>query len=92
MATRGNRLDNKPFWTYYGKHNVSETYTCPIHKLISHQIEIKNLFGTIVGYLKWNSRGLGSMSRYIAIDKHKNRKWFIGKDVYCNECERWHFK
>lgn len=37
------------------------------------------------------SRG-GRWSKYIVIDKHKFINWFKGKDVYCNECDKWHFK
>ena len=89
MATRNNYYDNKPWWAHYGYDEITVKNTCPVHKLETHRQEIKNLFSTVIGYLKWN---IGTYSRYIVIAKHKYRTAFSGKDVYCEECKCWHFK
>lgn len=89
MATRGNRNDKKPFWAWYGYGMTTEKKTCPIHILIHHSVEIMNLAFKVIGHLEYNE---GNFSRYITIDKHKNRSIFYNKDVYCNQCECWHFK
>lgn len=137
VGTAHNMNENIPFWASLGNEVKTIAHTCRKNKLehtvVKHRQEIKNLFGTVIGYLVWNtsnprikqyvepkdystgmsggfgasdlklklqnlyltemieSRG-GRWSRYIVIDKCKNRHIFSGKDVYCEECNKWHFK
>lgn len=60
--------------------------TCPIHFHYHYTRRIL-FFGKYIGYMEWRTRG----SKYIVIDKHKFRSIFLFSDVYCKECDVWHF-
>jgi hypothetical protein len=85
---------NAPFWTILGKVIKTKSNNCrlnnPSHTIINCSQTIKIPFGKIIGRLVWNE---GNFGRYIETDYHKNSKYFLYsmKDVYCYECDEWHF-
>lgn len=94
VSTKYNRIDNAPVYTYYGPPVLVKKNICPEHKPDHERIAtwrkpIK-FFGNEIGFLQYKTGG--SFSQFIVVAKHKFRRFFFTKDVYCEECDQWHFK
>ena len=92
IGTKYNRIVKPPFYMFHGIRTEETISYCPqdIHysELTKYELKLP-ILGT-VGYYVRNQRKLNN-SCWIQITAHKYRKYFIFKDVYCKECDCWHF-
>lgn len=86
IGSRLNRHDTKPFWCYWGLYTEEKIQTCPVHFHFNYTRRILFIFKD-VGYMAWKTRG----SYYITINEHRYRNIFLFSDVYCKECNKWHY-
>lgn len=94
VSTRYNRYDTPPFYTYCGVAVLVGNNRCPEHRPEHERIATwrkpVKFLGKVIGYLQYKTGG--RFSQYIVIAEHQFRKYFFWKEVYCEECKKWHFK
>jgi len=83
------RKDSPPIWIRKGKRILEAINKCPT-KIHSYWVAETPLFwgDKLVG--AWEERQRGSS--YVSIKEHCDRGLFFCMDVYCKQCEQWHFR
>ena len=86
IGSRLNRVETIPFYLRAGATVEKALVQCPVHTRKRWETEIVTPWGRVIGTLTKQERG----GVYISVHQHKDRLYFIGKYVFCDEHKEWH--